>query len=164
MQQSGIKLAYGAIFLSHHTHFLVESVGIAPDAQVLNAALAGRYVSSLQWLEQLFSSAKVPTRPDDAPLQEEGEDAARYGNRLASFKQDVGSDYSKYWGHSELEDDWTQLPDPVAYSAIHKKYQEHYKKEGWTPNPSRCGLFDGTLSLTFDDNMKVRVHSHISIS
>lgn len=111
------------------------------------------------WVQRLIDDCTVAPRPDDAPVRDEKETEEKFEERLAAFKNDVGADYVKYWGHSKLEDDWTAMHDPSDYLVIHPKYARSYEKERFIPDPARKEIFKGCLAMTFENVS----YSHISL-
>ncbi|GAA5976317.1 hypothetical protein JCM10908_005456 [Rhodotorula pacifica] len=111
----GIKVAYGET-LPHHTHYDVKKV--TPNKMLLTAAARPVHIVSPTWFEALRIASKPPDRPTagvppEPEPQQPGEDTATYDKRVQKYERDllaldpdVGSDASRWWGHSFLEKDW----------------------------------------------------------
>lgn len=145
---AGIKLSYNK-FRSYHTH-LVEKA-FKPSGTVLQAAMHGRPITMLAWLDRFLALTALPDAPEDFPpprKDDEKTDVA-YESRLAALFSDVGADYHKFFRHAKLEDDWELAPAPEGFLELSSEWARSYTAVGWAlPNPARSKVFQDVVVVS----------------
>ncbi|KAI5481714.1 BRCT domain containing protein [Pseudohyphozyma bogoriensis] len=161
----GIKIAY-KIFLPHHTHLIVRK--ISGTASICIASLLNTPICSQLYLEQIFLKGALFPRPPDAPeyidlfykfepkssakedvkkAKDKQKGLTAVQEQLLSMNSDVGYDWGRYWGHSFLEEDWAEWPDPAEF--VPKDREGDYTESSFQPDERRKGLFEGVLGVSF---------------
>lgn len=87
-------------------------------------------------------------------MQKPKETLAKYEERLALFMPSVGSDYERYWSHSNLERDWESKGSELDYCVVDKNFTA-FSAEGWCPNPARSSVFSTLLGISWGASEKV---------
>ena len=151
MPAAGIKLGYKTFELNRHTHYLPKA--LLPGVNIFHAAMSAVPICSPLWLDAFIAAGHVEPVPAYRLRWDGNEDRSKFEDRLLKFKDGVGSDYERWWGHSELEKDWTTRPDPTellyACGPAKEAVYSSWTWEKWNRDERRKELFEGILLVSF---------------
>ncbi|GAA5887291.1 hypothetical protein JCM6882_002478 [Rhodosporidiobolus microsporus] len=162
----GVKIAFKT-FRPHHTHFLMKSA--SPTVHLLRAAVAPAHVVSPTFFTELVARSSCPPRPSEplpahpGPPPPAGTDkdgmaaydksVALWEKNLLALNEDVGADWSRWWGHSFLEKDWESAwPGEGEYPPERAAAAKEWDPRRWAREGKRARLFEGCLFVSFRGN------------
>lgn len=157
---SGIKLAFRT-FLPHHTHLAVKTIKLT--ASLMTCAMHAGELVSPSYFDALCARSMVvnETSQERPPLDkmppEPGPDAgdkerSLHERALLQLNPDVGYDWRRWWGHSALERDWSNLPDPNSFRPEIDPTYPKYTAEGFAPDHRRQTMFANVVIVSYRQN------------
>lgn len=105
-------------------------------------------------------TATLPRPPDDQMPLDPGPDASdkerqEHEKALLRLNPDVGFDWKRWWGHSQLESDWNRMPKPSLYRPPPDPDFPQYTAEGFSPDARRQNLFENVIVISYREQYGV---------
>lgn len=167
---AGVKIISSkTVTPSHTTHVVARKA--KPNAALCQAALLGLPIVSSAFFDQFALDAKAPLRPeglvapehpqfDPAPADETEEEAkarvakqdkelAQWEKKMIALDRNIGFDWSRWWGHSELEKNWNARAAETHFPMAISHEFPQYTPEGWATNEQRRSTFQGIVAVSY---------------
>lgn len=123
------------------------------------------FVTSPKYLAALFESATPPTRPSNLPRPPNalnGDDSAneravksftakmmQWEKQMIEINPEVGSDWERWFGKSELERDWNARPRETEEDGRFQPQSDGFLVDRWSPDIGRKTLWRGVMVISY---------------
>ncbi len=123
------------------------------------------FITNPKYLADLFALATAPPRPTKVPkpptpltanesqeasaVKSHGSKVTQWEHQMVELDPEVGSDWERWFGRSELERDWSARPREMEEDGRYQPQSDGFLVDSWAPDVRRRTLWRGLMVISF---------------